>query len=156
MLTSKEPAYYAYGLEVDSYYGLKRLYHDGDWASYSSYMAYFPDQHLSVGVLMNHVNWAEGFAMFAADVFLEGKLEGEQREPSFFDETKPEINEEIDFDLSPYAGIYYLEKYLVYLDITYENGNLYVQATGEDKRLMEPVSGTRFWVEAYDGSIYFY
>ncbi|MEO0555334.1 MAG: serine hydrolase [Bacteroidota bacterium] len=154
-LTTDEPANYAYGLEVDTYNGLKRIYHDGDWASYSSYMAYFPDQHFSVAVLMNYVNWAEGFAMAAADAYLEDQFVEEEEELSFYDEPKPEILETLDLDLSRYAGIYYLEKYVVHLTITEKEGKLYVRATGEDKELMQPVSTSRFWVDGYDTSVYF-
>lgn len=154
-LTTDEPVNYAYGLEVGTYNGLKRIYHDGGWASFCSYMAYFPDQHFSVAVFLNHDNWVEGFAQGVIDTFLQDEFVEVEEELGYYDEIPPEIDEDLDLDLSRYTGIYYLEKYLVYLNITHEAGNLYVQATGEDKMLMQAVSDTRFWVDAYDTSLYF-
>ncbi len=154
-LTVEEPANYAYGLEVSSYSGLKRIHHDGNWANFNSYMAYFPDQNFSVAVFLNHANWAEGFAHGIFDLYLEGEFQEEEEEVGFFDEEQPEIVKKLDLDYSRYTGLFYLEKYLIYLDITEKKGKLYVQATGEDTQPMEAVSATRFWVDAYDSSIYF-
>ena len=154
-ITTEAPANYAYGVEVDTYYGLKRVYHDGGWASFNTYMAYFPDEHFSVAVFLNHENWVEGFVQEVIEIYLKDKFQGDKEGPWFYYEEKPKISKDLDLDLSPYSGIYYLEKYLSYLNITEEKGKLYVQATGEDKQLMQAVSATRFWVDAYSSYIYF-
>lgn len=154
-LTTEGPANYAYGVEIDRYYGLKRVSHDGSWASFNSYMAYFPDQHFSIAVFLNHKNWVEGFAREVIKIYLQDEFQGDRKEPWFYDEEQPKISKNIDLDLSRYMGIYYLEKYLSYLTITEEKGQLFVQATDEDKQLMQAVSATQFWVDDYDSSIYF-
>lgn len=154
-ITTEAPANYAYGLEVDTYYGLKRVSHDGSWASFNTFMAYFPDEHFSVAVFLNHENWVQGFAQEVIEIYLKDKFQGDKKGPWFYYEEKPKISKDFDLDLSRYTGIYYLEKYLSYLTITEEKGQLYVQATGEDKQLMQAVSATRFWVEDYSQSIYF-
>lgn len=154
-ITTEAPANYAYGLEVDTYYGLKRVSHDGSWASFNTYMAYFPDEHFSVAVFLNHENWVQGFAQEVIEIYLKDKFQGDKRGPWFYYEEKPKISKDLDLDLSRYTGIYDLEKYLSYLTITEEKGKLYVQATGEDKQLMQAVSATRFWVDEYSQSIYF-
>ena len=154
-ITTEAPANYAYGLEVDTYYGLKRVSHDGSWASFNTFMAYFPDEHFSVAVFLNHENWVQGFAQEVIEIYLKDKFQGDKRGPWFYYEEKPKISTDLDLDLSRYTGIYYLEKYLSYLTITEEKGQLYVQATDEDKQLMQAVSATRFWVEDYSQSIYF-
>ncbi len=154
-LSTQEPTNYAYGLELDTFNGLKRIYHDGSWASYYTYMAYFPEQHFSVAVFLNHVNWVEGFAQEIVKIYLKDAFLGDEETPGFYDEATPELSKNLQLDLTRYTGIYYLEKYLIYLTISEEDGKLYVEATGEDKRLMQPVSATRFWVDAYDASIYF-
>ena len=154
-LTKAGPASYAYGFDIDTYGGLKRVYHTGSWASFRSFMGYFPDQHFSIAVFLNHDNWAEGFAREVIDLYLEDELQEGGEEAGYFDEEQPEIATDLDLDYSRYTGMYYLERYLVYLTITEEEGQLYVQATGEDTFPMEPVSATRFWVDAYDSSIYF-
>lgn len=154
-ITTEAPANYAYGVEVDRYYGLKRVFHDGSWASFNTFMAYFPDEHFSVAVFLNHKNWAEGFAREVIEIYLKDKFQGDRAGPWFYYEEPPRISKDIDLDLSRYTGIYYLEKYLSYLTITKEKGQLFVQATDEDKQLMQAVSATRFWVEDYSSSIYF-
>ncbi|MEM6377479.1 MAG: serine hydrolase domain-containing protein [Bacteroidota bacterium] len=154
-LTTAGPANYAYGLEVDTYQGLKRLYHDGSWASFNSFMAYFPDQHFSVAVFLNHENWVEGFAREVIEIFLEDEFQEDEPGGGFYDEAQPEIAKDLDLDYSRYTGIFYLEKYLSYLTITEAKGKLYVEATGENKQLMQAVTASRFWVDAYDASIYF-
>ncbi|MEO0337986.1 MAG: serine hydrolase domain-containing protein [Bacteroidota bacterium] len=154
-LPATERAFYAYGLEVDTYGGLQQIYHDGGWASFNTFMAYFPEQHFSVAVFMNHANWVEGFANAVTDLYLEDAFQEEEDELDFYDEETPEIPKNLKLDYSLYTWVYYLERYLVYLTITEENGKLYVQATGENKQLMEAVSANRFWVDAFDTSIYF-
>ncbi len=154
-ITTEAPANYAYGLEVDTYYGLKRVSHDGSWASFNTFMAYFPDEHFSVAVFLNHENWVQGFAQEVIEIYLKDKFQGDKRGPWFYYEEKPKISKDLDLDLSRYTGIYDLEKYLSYLTITEEKGQLYVQATNEDKQLMQAVSATRFWVDEYSQSIYF-
>lgn len=154
-ITTEAPANYAYGLEVDTYYGLKRVSHDGSWASFNTFMAYFPDEHFSVAVFLNHENWVQGFAQEVIEIYLKDKFQGDKKGPWFYYEEPPKTLKDSDLDLSRYTGIYYLEKYLSYLTITEEKGQLYVQATDEDKQLMQAVSATRFWVEDYSQSIYF-
>lgn len=154
-ITTEAPANYAYGVEVDTYYGLKRVSHDGSWASFNTFMAYFPDEHFSVAVFLNHENWVQGFAQEVIEIYLKDKFQGDKKGPWFYYEEKPKVSKNLDLNLSRYTGIYYLEKYLSYLTITEEEGKLFVQATGEDKQLMQAVSATRFWVDDYSQSIYF-
>ncbi len=154
-----EPSTYAYGVDVDTYKGLKQVSHSGNWASFNTYMAYFPDQHFSVAVFMNYENWATGFANAVTNLYLEDELQKNKEnkgETWFYYEAPPsEKTSNLDLDLSPYTGIYHLEKYMSYLDITEEKGQLYVQATDEDRFPMQAISTTKFWVEAYSSYIYF-
>ena len=154
-LTTGEPASYAYGLEIDRYQGMKRVSHDGGWASFNTYMAYFPEQHFSVAVFLNHRNWVYGFGQEVVKIYLEDEFKEVEDEPSFYNENEPKLAQDLSLDLSRYTGIFYLEKYLSYLHIFEEEGQLYVQATDEDKQPMQPVTATRFWVEAYESSIYY-
>ena len=153
------PADYAYGIGIDSYKGLRQLDHSGNWASFNTYMAYFPDQHFSVAVFLNYENWAEGFANKVTDIYLKDEYQKEEERRGktwFYYEAPPTTTpRKLNLDRSLYTGIYYLEKYLSYLHITEEEGQLYVQATDEDRFPMQAVSATKFWVEAYSSYIYF-
>jgi CubicO group peptidase (beta-lactamase class C family) len=45
--------HYARGLTIDTYRGLKRIAHGGDWVGYTSITQRFPDQHTSVMLMCN-------------------------------------------------------------------------------------------------------
>ena len=71
------PHGYAMGLQVESYKGVKEVAHGGSTAGYTAYLAWFPDQRLSVAVLCNleasEVNPTE-VARGVADVYLGDRL----------------------------------------------------------------------------------
>jgi CubicO group peptidase (beta-lactamase class C family) len=70
---------YARGLFVDSYRGLRRVQHGGDWIGYHAAYARFPDQHTSVVTFCNSDGISpEGLAdkvvdIVLADAFRDGK-----------------------------------------------------------------------------------
>jgi CubicO group peptidase (beta-lactamase class C family) len=70
---------YARGLFVDSYRGLRRVQHGGDWIGYHAAYARFPEQHTSVVTFCNSDGISpEGLAdkvadVVLADAFKEGK-----------------------------------------------------------------------------------
>lgn len=70
---------YARGLFVDSYRGLRRVQHGGDWIGYHAAYARYPDQHTSVVTFCNSDGISpEGLAdkvadIVLADAFTEGK-----------------------------------------------------------------------------------
>jgi CubicO group peptidase (beta-lactamase class C family) len=62
---------YARGLNVDTYRGGKRVWHSGAAAGYSSLLARFPDQGLSVAIMCNLDEGAQGsYASRIIDLFL--------------------------------------------------------------------------------------
>ncbi|HEU6450835.1 MAG TPA: serine hydrolase [Gemmatimonadaceae bacterium] len=77
---------YARGLFVDSYRGLRRVQHGGDWIGYHAAYARFPEQHTSVVTFCNSDGISpEGLAdkvadVVLADVFREGKEVAAARE----------------------------------------------------------------------------
>jgi CubicO group peptidase (beta-lactamase class C family) len=63
---------YGYGLIVDTYKGLKRVWHDGAIDGFLSSMWTFPDKRFAVVVLINSSDYTpENIAAKAADVFLD-------------------------------------------------------------------------------------
>jgi CubicO group peptidase (beta-lactamase class C family) len=52
-LSNGQPLNYARGVQVDTYRGLRRVRHGGDWTGYHSQIVRFPDQHATVALFCN-------------------------------------------------------------------------------------------------------
>ncbi|WP_299218225.1 serine hydrolase domain-containing protein [uncultured Aquimarina sp.] len=152
VLNSGEITNYAFGVELDEYKGLKRIAHDGSWASFNTYVAYLPEHHFSVVVLFNRPWWAQDMAQKIIDIYLADVLEAETEEPDVHITPYKDV---IDLKvLESYLGTYHLEAD-VYVHIFLEDDKMYAQATGEDQQVMTAVSETKFWVESYEAYIEF-
>jgi CubicO group peptidase (beta-lactamase class C family) len=74
-LNSGHPLTYAYGLEIDSYRGLKRVQHGGAFLGFRSEMMRFPEKRLTVICLSNLGSIDPGvLAERVADLFLAGSF----------------------------------------------------------------------------------
>ena len=71
ILNNGDQISYAFGLSIDKYHGLKRISHSGSWASFSTYLAYFPESQLSIIVLFNTPANSFRIAHDIADIYLE-------------------------------------------------------------------------------------
>ncbi len=70
------PVTYAFGLEVDTWRGLRRVQHGGSWAGYRSHVARFPDAALAVVTTCNDATAdPTSLALDAAAVVLKDRLE---------------------------------------------------------------------------------
>jgi len=66
---------YAQGLMVTTYRGVREISHGGSTAGYQTFLARFPDEHLSIAVLSNVTSSGPArLAHAVADIFLAGKL----------------------------------------------------------------------------------
>lgn len=66
---------YAEGLSVLDYRGVREVSHGGSTAGYQTFLARWPDEHLSVAVMCNTTGTnPSGYAHQVADLFLAGKL----------------------------------------------------------------------------------
>ncbi|MDH4198148.1 MAG: beta-lactamase family protein [Candidatus Aminicenantes bacterium] len=66
---------YAQGLFVTTYKGIREVSHGGSTAGYQTFLARFPDEHLSIAVLSNVTTSGPArLAHAVADIFLAGKL----------------------------------------------------------------------------------
>jgi YD repeat-containing protein len=66
---------YAQGLYVTSYKGVREISHGGSTAGYQTFLARYPEHHLSIAVLCNVTTAGPSrLAHEVADIFLEGKL----------------------------------------------------------------------------------
>jgi CubicO group peptidase (beta-lactamase class C family) len=61
---------YALGLMIGTYKGVREVSHSGSTAGYSTFLARYPDQHVSVAALCNVTTSATNFAHAVADLYL--------------------------------------------------------------------------------------
>ncbi|MBN1272021.1 MAG: serine hydrolase [Candidatus Aminicenantes bacterium] len=144
---------YAYGLGLGQYRGLNTISHGGSWASFRTFLVYFPEQRFSVVTLLNYSpSNSSRDAYDIADIYLADILKPQPRSSS----NKPEPNP-VPVPaavLDEYTGTYRLGN-AWYVTISRDGDRLKTQATAEDAFPTTATSQTRFWVEAYRAPIVF-
>ncbi len=139
---------YGYGLGVDSKSNRKMISHGGGINGFSTYIARFPDEKVTVVVLRNADYGAPGPGKITQD--LAAILFGEKYEiPAAVAEVKvdPRI-----FDA--YAGRYEVMPNFI-LTISNDAGHLMAQATGQPKVELFPESETKFFLKIVDAKVTF-
>jgi len=145
-LGDSQIVHYGYGLEVNDRQGIKIISHDGGWAGYHSIIINYPQRNISFIILSNAdrfdpTRYAAAISMFYfGDIF---KEEAAAEDLSSLPTVKvvPPL-------LQKYTGSFQLATGW-YVTFTSENGQLMVQATGEDKVVTEAKSDSVFWVPQY-------
>jgi hypothetical protein len=61
---------YAYGFQILEYRGYQEICHSGSWAAFTTNLAYYPEQHLSIAVLSNGSARVTRATHDLADIFL--------------------------------------------------------------------------------------
>lgn len=144
----------ALGQFVGEYKGLKEIQHGGADAGYRSYLTRFPDENFAVAVLSNSAEFSAGrIAHQVVDIYLKDKIKNEAKEKAE-ESTSSEVialNEEI---LSSYVGDFELQPGVVF-KISTDDGQLYVQATGQPVLSLVPISDTEFEVKGVEAKIEF-
>jgi CubicO group peptidase (beta-lactamase class C family) len=139
---------YGYGLGIDSKSSRKTISHGGGINGFSTYIARFPDQKVTVVVLRNADYGAPGPGKITHD--LAAILFGEKYDiPAAIVEVKvdPRI-----FDA--YAGRYEVMPNFI-LTISNEAGHLMAEATGQPKVELFPESETKFFLKVVDAKVTF-
>ncbi len=138
---------YAFGLEVGlahRHRGWQMVEHGGSQGGYSSWMARFPEAHLSVVVLFNHFLWGmRDYALQVADLFLEDRT-AEQvaaKGPAARAEaaTPVELGAQ---QLRPWAGTYYSARRATLREVAYTESGLQFQGLQ-----LVPLGERRFFFE---------
>lgn len=146
----------ALGQFVGKYKGLNEIQHGGADAGYRSYLGRFPDQNFAVIVFSNDASFRAGIlAHKLADIYLETEFVSEPTDDAKTGETS---NENVSVDpetLNTYVGAYELQPGFT-INITANNGELFGQATNQQKVLLKPLSTTRFSVEGIEAIIAFF
>jgi len=137
---------YAMGLGVGQFGGHTVISHNGGIEGFNTYLAYYPDEKMTVVVLGNLNGGAPGQigGQLAAVAHGEKVVLPDERHEIALD---PKI-------LASYVGTYELAPGFV-LAVTLEDGHLMTQATGQSKIPIFAESSTRFFPKVVDAEIEF-
>jgi CubicO group peptidase (beta-lactamase class C family) len=145
---------YALGQVINKYKGLNMVSHGGADAGYRTFLGRFPDQKFSVIVFSNDASNDPGkLAMKVADVYLKDEIKTEGKDDKKeIKENKSSVNTDT---LKAYVGQYELQPGFI-ITITEENGNIYGQATGQQKMELKAISSNEFSVIGVDAKLTFH
>jgi CubicO group peptidase (beta-lactamase class C family) len=139
---------YAYGLGVQTKSGRRVVAHGGGINGFSTYLARFPDEKVTIVVLRNSDYGAPGPGQISID--LAAIMFGEKYEvPASRTEVKvdPKI-------LDAYVGQYQLGPNFI-VAITKEGDRLMLQATGQPKFDLFPESESKYFLKVVDAQLTF-
>jgi len=130
MLNDGTEITYAFGLNVETYRGLRRVSHSGSFVGFRSYYVQFPDQRFSVVIFTNNSMGPGRFAGRIADLYLVDQFTGPtperqerpRRQPP--QEERPEPVTLSSSQLQEYVGIFYSDELDAYAVLRIEDGNL--------------------------------
>jgi hypothetical protein len=133
VLNSGEEISYAFGVNVGTHRGLKRVSHTGSWVGFNTVALRYPDQGFSVVVFSNASAGPSRFAnrivdLYLADQFTEAEPPRPERQPGPQQE-RPEAAPPEPFSVSSsqareYAGFYYSDELDAHALLGVEEGTL--------------------------------
>ncbi len=133
---------YAFGLSVTEYEGAPWISHSGSWASFRTYLCILPETGYGIVILNNHGQNTNRMAREIADYLLDVKEEPSEEGD---EESAAEVSSAV---MNELTGVYKLGPGW-YVEITYDDDQLWTQATNEDKFPMTVLSDSIFRIEAY-------
>lgn len=149
-LSNGEHNNYAYGIGESTFRGTPWISHSGGWASFRTYITLLPEKDLAVVVLSNNSSNPFNIAGRIASYYVP-RQEAEQQNSNANEESNTTENPIIsDKLLNAYVGTYKLGPGW-YVHLTKEDGQLWTQATQEDKYPMFALSDSLFQIPAYGG-----
>ena len=137
---------YGYGWGITKQYNRRVVAHSGGITGFTSFIARFPDDRVTVIVLSNNEDAPSqkiGGALTAIVFGEDYKIPQERRAVAL----DPKI-------LYAYAGQYQLAPTFI-ITVTNENGRLMAQATGQEKFELFAESETKFFLKAVDAQVTF-
>ena len=141
---------YAAGLWLGEYKGLKTVGHGGGMAGFRSMLLWFPEHDFAIALLGNQASIPPGrLAYQVAEIYLGPQMTEDEAKPA--EQGKVSARPP---DLANFVGTYLVRPGLT-LTVSREKNRLMIQATGEDKFEMLPVSGTTFQVKEYKTNVTF-
>src|SRR5579862_2689988 len=149
-LNNGDTVFYGYGLAYGFDRGLPTVSHTGGWAGYRTIIMHYPEQKLSIIILSNSGDFdPTGYAEKVADYFLKDQFKQPEKNIGDLPTVKPDPAL-----LKKYEGIYELGPGWE-VTLTFEDGQLMTQATGESKFPMTAKSDSVFWIDAYHAAMTF-
>ncbi|MEO1021565.1 MAG: serine hydrolase domain-containing protein [Bacteroidota bacterium] len=147
---------YAYGISRNTFRGTPWISHSGGWASFRTYITLLPEQDLAIVVLSNNSRNPFSIAGQIAGFYVPEETTDQQVANSD-DGADPIENLALSDELlDAYVGTYKLGTGW-YVHLTKENGQLWTQATNEDKYPMFALSDSLFQIPDYgDRTMQFY
>ena len=131
---------YAFGLYVDEYRGLRRVWHGGRMGGLRSMAALFPDQSFAVACLCNSREiHARPLALQIADWYLADHMEA-QIDPASQGQ-KVALSED---ELARYEGSYWSSELCMAVRIVVSSGELKLKFSDGDEIELRPLGGGRF------------
>lgn len=109
ILNNGEQLKYAFGLNIDTYRGAKRIHHSGSSAGFRTAMAWYPEYELGVIIQTNRADGTRGAIMNKViDILLEDKLEPvEEKETTANNDSKNSPLSYSSETLQSFVGGYY-------------------------------------------------
>lgn len=165
VLNSGRETNYGFGLALDKQRGLQRIHHGGADSAHRSQLVYYPEIDAGVIVQSNNATFVADVAFDIAERFF-----GDEMEPEGAEGAEGAEGEEVAsadgeaFDAASFepesfdrfAGRYELEEVPGFiLTFTREGEDLFVQATGQPKLAIEPVSAARFRIQRVNAEVAF-
>ncbi len=135
---------YAFGLGVDEYRGLRRVWHNGALAGFRAILMRYPDQHLSVALLCNHGEVdPDALALKVADLYLADRYTAEPPTPPPAT-APPQAVTLSEQDLAWPTGLYYGPADSLVRRILVRDGKLIYHRTPQNETELAPLGPRRF------------
>jgi CubicO group peptidase (beta-lactamase class C family) len=111
---------YARGLYVANYHGVRKIWHTGETAGYETFLARYPDQHLSIALLCNTGQEAniDSLGDAVADLFLAAPS------PPLHDDQKFSRFKLSAEHMKPYSGLYFDPQLSLQMQLDVKDGVL--------------------------------
>ncbi|MBC8353308.1 MAG: serine hydrolase [Planctomycetes bacterium] len=141
---------YGYGWMVGEQRGLQKIHHSGGLQGFSSYLARFPKQNLTIAVLHNALPGSGdlepvGIAAIIAEAYL-------------WKEMTPRSSYEVDETVDPKSFLALVGEYdyvSATMTVTTEDNRLFAQLTGQAKMEIFPASPSKFFWKAVEAHVEF-
>jgi CubicO group peptidase (beta-lactamase class C family) len=135
---------YAFGLGVDQYRGLRRVWHNGALAGYRAMLMRYPEQHLSVALLCNNGDIdPDTLALKVADIYLADRYAADPPPPPPVAAPPQAITLSAQ-DLAWPAGLYYGPADNLVRRILVRDGKLIYHRTPQNETELAPLGPRRF------------
>lgn len=135
---------YAFGIDVETYKGLRVFGHDGVYSGFNAAMIRFPEQKFSVICLCNLMSiQSRGLARRVADIYLAGEFKQDLESGSKVALPEPKVVQVPEKELAAVAGSYFDSANNNFRRLYVKNGKL-IYSRGTSESELAPLGNNRF------------